>query len=578
VDYAAPLNAIAFTLRRIAGFDALAGSPAFPDLDWPTAQGVLEEAGRFSAQRLAPLDAPGDRIGAHWDDGRVTQPPLWRETYRAWADGGWMGVAQPVDQGGMGLPALLSAAVLEIWTGGCFAFALNAMLTQSVCEALRASAAPALRDAWLPHLVSGQWTATMVLTESQAGSDLGALRTRATPAGDGAYRISGSKIFISFGEHDLADNIVHLVLARLPDAPAGSAGISLFLVPKLLPGPNGALGDNGVRCVGIEDKLGLHASPTASLAFEDAVGWRVGEPNRGLAAMFLVMNRARLATGLQGVGIAEKACQQALAYARERRQGRTADGSGDGAIIGHPDVLRMLLTMRAQTAAIRALAYAAAAAIDAAEHAQDPAERAAAEARAALLTPMVKAFCTDTAFEVASLNVQVHGGMGYIEDTGAAQLMRDVRVTSIYEGTNGIQANDLVLRKVIKDAGAEAGRLIAELEQTAKLAEAQAPLQAQGLAQAAAALRRSTAWLLDNAADAPAVLASASAYLKLFATTACAGFLTKGALAGEGDPAGREFSVLAEVFAAQVLPPAIALEGVIAGGARAVLDGRDLLA
>jgi hypothetical protein len=288
--------------------------------------------------------------------------------------------------------------------------------------------------------------------------------------------------------------------------------------------------------------------------------------------MFLVMNRARLATGLQGVGIAEKACQQALAYARERRQGRTLKASGEGAIIEHPDVLRMLLTMRAQTAAIRALAYAAAAAIDESEHAADPAVRAAADARAALLTPMVKAFCTDTAFEVASLNIQAHGGMGYIEETGAAQLMRDVRVTSIYEGTNGIQANDLVLRKVIKDGGAEAYRLIAELEQTAALA------QSQALTQALAALKRSTAWLLDNAADAPVVLASATAYLKLFATAASAGLLARGALAAEADPVGREFVGLAQVFAAQLLPPAAALEQVITGGARAILDGRNLLA
>jgi acyl-CoA dehydrogenase len=579
MDYAAPLDAIAFTLRHIAGFDALVDSGAFEGLDWDTALAVLEEAGRIASERFAPLDADGDRIGARLADGAVTLPPGWPAAYRDWAGGGWSGMALPAAHGGMGLPASVAAAAMEMWTGGCYALAMGLVLSQTASEVLIASGDAALQQTWLPRLVSGEWTATMALTEPQAGTDVGALTTRAEANNDGSYRLTGSKIFISFGEHDLTDNIVHLVLARLPDAPAGTAGVSMFLAPKRLLDEGGAPGElNAVVCTGIEHKLGLRGSPTCSVSFEGSKAWLVGEANRGMAGMFLMMNRMRLTTGLQGVAIAEKAAQQALAFARDRRQGRPPGAAAGAPILEHPDVLRMVATMRAQTAAIRALAYSAAHAIDRAEHGP-PQDRAAAEARAALLTPIVKAFATDTGFEVASLNVQVHGGMGYVEETGAAQLMRDIRVASIYEGTNGVQAGDLVLRKVLKDGGAEMRRLIAELDLAVAGA---APGAAGALAEAIEALRTATAWVLREGGDPRAVLASATPYLKLCGVVICGALLAKGAAAarrmGEGaGPVGREFEALAEVYATNQLPLAGALGQAVTRGGTAVLALRDHL-
>jgi acyl-CoA dehydrogenase len=573
MDYAAPLDAIAFTLRHIAGFDGLIRSGAFEGLDWDTTAGVLEEAGRIASQRFAPLDADGDRIGARLAGGAVTLPPGWPEAYRDWAGGGWSGMGLPQAWGGMGLPASVACAAMEMWTSGCYALAMGLVLSQTASEVLIASAGDDIKQAWLPRLVSGDWTATMALTEPQAGSDVGALATRAEAADDGGYRITGSKIFISFAEHDLTDNIVHLVLARLPGAPAGTAGVSMFLVPKRLLDADGAAGAlNGVVCTGIEHKLGLRGSPTCSVSFEGARGWLVGEPHRGMAGMFPMMNRMRLTTGLQGVAIAEKATQQALAFARERRQGRPPGAPAGAPILQHPDVLRMVAVMRAQTAAIRALAYSAADAIDRAERGP-PQKRVAAEARAALLTPIVKAVCTDVGFEVASLNIQVHGGMGYVEETGAAQLMRDIRVASIYEGTNGVQAGDLVLRKVIRDGGAEASCLIAELEAIAADA---APDLAPALAEAIEALRAATAWLLAQGADTRAVLASATPYLKLFGVALCGALLAKGAaaarrLGGDAGPAGCEIEALAAVYAANQLPQALALQRTVTGGGAAIL-------
>jgi acyl-CoA dehydrogenase len=575
MDYAAPLDAIAFTLRHIAGFDALVESGAFPDLDWDTAQGVLEEAGKVASARFAPLDADGDRIGARLSNGAVTLPPGWVEAYREWAAAGWGAMALPAEHGGMGLPASVASAAMEMWTSGCYGLAMGLVLSQTAGEVLIASGDEVLQQTWLPPLVSGEWAATMALTEPQAGSDVGALTARAEANNDASYRITGSKIFISFAEHDLTDNIVHLVLARLPGAPAGTAGVSMFLVPKRLLNADGTPGElNGVICTGIEHKLGLKGSPTCSVSFEGSKGWLVGEPNRGMAGMFLMMNRMRLTTGLQGVAIAEKATQQALSFALERRQGRPPGAAPGAPIIEHPDVLRMVASMRAQTAGIRALAYSAAHAIDRAEHGAE-AERAAGEARAALLTPIVKAFCTDVGFEVASLNIQVHGGMGYIEETGAAQLLRDIRVASIYEGTNGIQAGDLVLRKVIKDGGAEAFALIDEMDAIA--ADAGAP----DVTEALATLRAATAWLLEQGADPRAALASASSYLKLFGTVICAVLLTKGAAAskklGGADPAGLRIEALAEVYAAHHLPHALAFARTVIGGGGAILAARSSL-
>ncbi len=413
---------------------------------------------------LAPLNRVGDRHGTRFEDGRVTTPPGWREAYATFTAGGWNGLSADADHGGQGLPKAIEAACTEMWSAANLSFGLCPLLTQGGIEALAAHGSDELKARYLEKLVTGEWPATMNLTEPQAGSDLALLRTRAEPVGDGSYRITGSKIYITYGEHDLAENIVHLVLARLKDAPAGTRGISLFLVPKVL--PDGSLND--LRCSGIEHKLGIHASPTCSMAFGDnggATGWLIGEANKGLACMFTMMNAARLGVGVQGVGVAEAATQKALAYAAERRQGK-AIGAAEATspIIAHPDVQRMLLTMKAYTAVSRSLCFLTAAALDAAH---GPEGRAAHD-RASLLTPVAKAFSTDIANEVASLGVQVHGGMGFVEETGAAQFMRDARILGIYEGTNGIQAIDLTARKLPLNGGATARSQIAWMRRAAE--------------------------------------------------------------------------------------------------------------
>ena len=413
---------------------------------------ILQEAGRFASEVLAPLNAVGDRHGTPFKDGRITMPPGWKEAYRAWAAAGWNAVSAPEQWGGQALPHAINAACIEMWNSASMAFGIGPVLTMGAVEAFAAAGSEELKRIYLPKLVSGEWMGTMQLTEPQAGSEVGALRTRAERASDGSYRITGQKIFITYGEHELTDNIIHFVLARLPDAPAGNRGISLFLVPKFLVNADGTLGQrNDVRAHSIEHKLGIHASPTCTMVYGDnggAVGYLIGEENRGLAVMFMMMNLARLAVGLQGVGIAERATQQALAYARERKQGRAAGATGSSAIIEHPDVKRMLMTMRAQTRAARSICYATAGAIDRGD-----------DERASLLTPVAKAFSTDIGVEVASLGIQVHGGMGFIEETGAAQHLRDARIAAIYEGTNGIQALDLVTRKLPMSGGAAGARL-----------------------------------------------------------------------------------------------------------------------
>ncbi len=420
---------------------------------------------------IAPLNTVGDRQGARFNDGAVIMPPGWKDAYRAWTQAGWNGLASPAQWGGQDLPQAVNAACIEMWNSAAMAFGLGPVLTMAGVDALAAHGSDELKRNYLPKLVSGEWMGTMQLTEPQAGSDVGALRTRAERAADGSYRITGQKIFITYGEHDLTDNIIHFVLARLPDAPPGTKGISLFLVPKFLLKPDGSPGArNDVRAHSIEHKLGIHASPTCTMVFGDkggAVGYLIGEENRGMACMFTMMNQARLAVALQGVAIAERATQQALAYAHERKQGR-AIGARDGPspIIAHPDVKRMLLTMRALTHAARAICYATAVALDRAERGADAAARKAAHERASLLTPVAKAFSTDIGTEVASLGIQVHGGMGYIEETGAAQHYRDSRIAAIYEGTNGIQAIDLVTRKLPMSGGASVKALIAELRHT----------------------------------------------------------------------------------------------------------------
>ncbi|MGH8639218.1 MAG: acyl-CoA dehydrogenase family protein, partial [Burkholderiales bacterium] len=452
MTYRAPVPDIAFALKHAAGFRWALEEGIYGELAEDTVDAVLEEAGRFATEVLAPLNTIGDRHGARFKDGAVATPPGWKEAYRDWAAAGWNGLAAPDAWGGQALPHALNAACLEMWNAASMAFGIGPVLTMAAIDALVTHGGEALQRAYLPKLVSGEWMGTMQLTEPQAGSDVGALRTRAERAPDGSYRITGQKIFITYGEHDFTDNIIHLVLARLPDAPAGTRGVSLFLVPKFLPDAGGAPGKrNDVRAHSIEHKLGIHASPTCTMVFGDeggATGFLVGEENRGMACMFTMMNQARLAVALQGVGIAERATQQALAYARERKQGRAVGPKeASSPIIAHPDVKRMLLTMRALTGAARAICYANAVAIDRAHRAADEAVRKAAHERASLLTPVAKAFATDIGTEVASLGVQVHGGMGYVEETGAAQHYRDARIAAIYEGTNGIQAIDLVTRK-----------------------------------------------------------------------------------------------------------------------------------
>src|SRR5499425_1005606 len=477
MSYRAPVGDIAFTLKHAAGLKNALAEGIYGDLDEETVDSVLAEAGRYASDVIAPLNSVGDKFGTPFKDGKVTTPPGWKEAYTDWAAAGWNGLAAPADWGGQDLPHALNAACIEMWNSAAMAFGLGPVLTMAAVDALAAHGSDELKRAYLPKLVSGEWMGTMQLTEPQAGSDVGALRTKAERAADGSYRIAGSKIFITYGEHDLTDNIIHMVLARVSGAPPGTKGLSLFLVPKFLVNADGSLGRrNDARAHSIEHKLGIHASPTCTMVYGDhggATGFLVGEENRGMACMFTMMNQARLSVALQGVAIAERATQQALAYARERKQGRaTGVESGSSPIIAHPDVKRMLLTMRALTRAARSLCYATAVALDRAQRSPDEAARQAAHERASLLTPVAKAFSTDSGTEVASLAVQVHGGMGYIEETGAAQHYRDARIAAIYEGTNGIQALDLVSRKLPMADGAVVARYIDELRATVKAVQA----------------------------------------------------------------------------------------------------------
>ncbi|MBI3936883.1 MAG: acyl-CoA dehydrogenase, partial [Betaproteobacteria bacterium] len=443
--YTAPLADMRFVIKELVGLDRIAALPGCEEASAEVVDAVLEEAGKFASEVLAPLNPIGDREGARLENGRVFAPPGFKEAYRKFIEGGWNGLSGRPEHGGQGLPHLVATPVAEMWNSANLAFCLCPMLTSGVLEALRLHGSAEQQSRYLPKLTSGEWCGTMNLTEPQAGSDLSAVRTRAIPEGD-HYRIHGTKIFITWGEHDLAENIAHLVLARTPGAPEGVKGISLFIAPKFLVNPDGSPGErNDIRCVSIERKLGIHASPTCVLAYGDgkgAIGHLVGEENHGLEYMFTMMNHARLAVGVEGVAIAERAHQQALAYAKTRVQGwEVGQRSGDRVtIIHHPDVRRMLLSMKAQTEAMRALAYAAAAALDQAKHQPDPAERRRQQALVDLLTPLVKGWCTEQAVEIASTGIQVHGGVGFVEETGAAQLLRDARITTIYEGTTGIQA------------------------------------------------------------------------------------------------------------------------------------------
>jgi acyl-CoA dehydrogenase len=588
--YRAPVEDIVFTLKHAAGFANARADGLYEDLTDDLLDAVLGEAGRFASEVLAPLNAPGDRYGTPFRDGEVTMPPGWKQAYRDWAAAGWNGVAAPTEWGGQGLPRAVNAACIEMWNSAAMAFGLGPVLTMAAVDSLAAFGTEELKKTYLPKLVSGEWTGTMELTEPQAGSDVGALRTRAERAPDCSYRITGSKIFITYGEHDLTDNIVHFVLARVAGAPDGTKGLSLFLIPKFLVGPNGRLGArNDLRANRIEHKLGMHASPTCHMVYGDhggCVGYLVGEENGGMAAMFTMMNEARLAVGLQGVAIAETATQQAIAYARERRQGRSS-GMGPTEsvpIAAHVDVRRMLLTMRSLTRAARAICFATAVALDRSYLAGDAAARKAAYERVALLTPVAKAFSTDIGTEVASLSIQVHGGTGYIEETGAAQHYRDARIAQIYEGTNGIQAIDLVTRKVSLSDGAAVRGYIEELRRTvAAVRAANDPaFGATGtrLAEAADSLAEATEWVLAALATKPdAALAGATTYLRLFASAAGGCMLADEALAAArrggdtgADDADRPGRVaIARFFAENLAVQAPALMRIVTEGADAVL-------
>ena len=568
-----------FALDAVAGLADVARLPgcaeATPEL---TAQ-VLEEGGKFAANVLAPLYRSGDMEGARLENGVVRTPRGWAEAYKAFVDGGWPGVPFDADHGGQGLPWTLATPLAEMWNAANLGWALCPMLTAGAAEALAAHGTPWQKATLLPRLVSGEWTGTMNLTEPQAGSDLGAIRCRAVPDG-GAYRLTGQKIFITYGEHELTENIVHLVLARTPDAPMGVRGISLFAVPKYLVGADGRPGArNDLRCVRLESKLGIHASPTCVMAYgEDggALGTLVGEEGRGLECMFTMMNNERLAVGLQGVAVAERAYQLARAYARERRQGRDgATGEAHVPIIRHADVRRMLMTMRALTEAGRALCYAVAAELDRAKRHPDEDARKESLALVDFLTPVVKAWCTDTGVEVASTGIQVHGGMGFIEDTGAAQILRDARITPIYEGTNGIQARDLVGRKLLREGGTTARRLAALVSASASHLTGELAPIGQGLARAVAAFDAATTALLTAGARAPEEAAAVAVpYLDLVGVLA-GGWVMARAAAADGVAASPAFRsakrATARFYADAILPRTEALAVIVrTGGASAL--------
>jgi alkylation response protein AidB-like acyl-CoA dehydrogenase len=574
MTYRAPVHDIAFTLNHSAGFGKALDDGLYGDLDAATVEAVLEEAGKFAGDVIAPLNRAGDQFGTPFKDGAVTMPPGWKNAYTSWAAAGWNGLASPADFGGQELPQAVNAACIEMWNAASMAFGIGPVLTMAAVDALHDFGSDELQQKYLPKLVSGEWMGTMQLTEPQAGSDVGALRAKAERAGDGTYRITGQKIFITYGEHDLTDNIIHFVLARLPDAPAGTKGISLFLVPKFL--PDGARND--VRAHSVEHKMGIHASPTCTMVYGDkggATGWLIGKEHEGMRCMFTMMNRARLAVGLSGVAIAERATQQALAYARDRTQGKAA-------IIGYPDVKRMLLTMRALTYAARTICYATAVALDRSQRSKTDAARKAGDERASLLTPVAKAFSTDIGIEVASLGVQVHGGMGFIEETGAAQHYRDARIAAIYEGTNGIQALDLVTRKVPLNDGGAVNGYIDELRGIVGRVKAvnDPALGETGarLGEAVESLARATQWLLAQKSSDSA-LAGATPYLRLFGATAGGCMMAEDALASLRDgSAGASRIALARFFAENVAVQSGGLEREVIEGADSVNKGEAALA
>jgi acyl-CoA dehydrogenase len=563
-------------MNELAGLADIVAYPSYAQagVDVDLAPAILEESAKFNQDVIAPLNWPGDQNPSSWKDGVVTTTPGFKEAFEQFAAAGWQGVVHPAEFGGQGLPKLIAAACFEMVHSASLSFALCPMLTDGAIEALLTAASPEIRAQYVPNMISGEWTGSMCLTEPQAGSDLSMVRSKAVPEGDGTYKIFGTKIYITYGEHDMAKNIVHLVLARTPDAPEGVKGISLFVVPKFLVNADSSLGEhNDVHCVSIEHKLGIKASPTAVLQFGDhggAIAYLVGEENRGLEYMFVMMNAARFAVGMQGIAVAERAYQKAVQYAKDRVQSRDLDGSaGPVAIIHQPDVKRMLMTMRSYTEACRALAYYAAAANDAQHASSDETERKSSQAIYEFLVPIVKGFCTEMSIEVASLGIQVHGGMGFIEETGAAQHYRDARILTIYEGTTAIQANDLLSRKTVRDGGATAKVLLQKMAETEKQLLASGSVDAQAVLKqltiGRAAFEEVLAYILANAkTDTKAVYAGSFAYLRLSGLVLGSWQMARSLLAAErlrdSDPTFYNAKITtARFFAENLLPQASAL-------------------
>ncbi|ANB72148.1 acyl-CoA dehydrogenase [Paraburkholderia phytofirmans OLGA172] len=586
MTYTAPVKDMLFVINELAGFDEVAALPGFEDAGAETTQAVLEEAARFNGKVLAPLNFEGDKHANAWRDGQVTTTPGFKEAFRQFAEGGWQGLMHPVEFGGQGLPKLVATPCMEMRNAANLSFALCPLLTDGAIEALLTAGSDELKQRYVPKLISGEWTGTMNLTEPQAGSDLSLVRTRAELQADGTYKVFGTKIFITWGEHDMAENIVHLVLARTPNAPEGVKGISLFVVPKFMVGDDGSLGTrNDVYCVSIEHKLGIKASPTAVLQYGDhggATGYLVGEENHGLQYMFIMMNASRFAVGIQGVGVADRAYQKAAAYAKERVQSCPVDGSTKQSvtIIHHPDVRRMLASMRALTEGARALAYVAAAHCDIAHRHADAATRAGHQAIYEYLVPVVKGWSTELSIDVASLGVQVHGGMGFIEETGAAQYYRDARILTIYEGTTAIQANDLVGRKTARDGGATARVILAQVDETIVALERHAAYAAdpafksmhRHLSAGRDALAHGVDFVVANTKSDPnAVFVGSVPYLKL-AGIVLSGWQMARALLVATDKQSDDPSfygakrATAHFFSDHILPQAPALEASIVSG------------
>jgi 3-(methylthio)propanoyl-CoA dehydrogenase len=588
-EYSAPLRDMKFVIKELVGLDQISELPGCEEATPDLIDAVFEEAGKFAAGALSPLNYSGDQQGCKLDDGVVTTAAGFKDAYREFITAGWTALGGNPQWGGQGLPHIVSGLVSEIWNGANMAFCLCPMLSTGVVNALVRHGSEPQQQTYLEKLISGEWTGTMNLTEPQAGSDLSAVRTRAVPEGD-HYRVFGTKIFITWGEHDMVDNIIHLVLARTPDAPEGVKGISLFIVPKYLVGKDGSLGArNDVKCVSIEHKLGIHASPTCVMAFgekDGAIGYMVGEENRGLEYMFTMMNFARLEVGIEGVAIAERAYQRALAYAKERVQGRPI-GVRSGArvpIVHHPDVRRMLMTMKAYTEAMRALAATACGVLDRAHHHPDRAERMQWQSVFDLLTPVVKGWCTELSIDIASLGVQVHGGMGFVEETGAAQHLRDARITTIYEGTTGIQANDLIGRKVAAEKGVTAKGVIAQMREfDRQLGTIQHPALSsihRSLSAGIDALAEATEWVLATYAANPAAAGAGSVpYLKLWGTVAGGWQMARAAAIAKQrlDEGAQDVDfyrakiATARFYAEHILPHALAYKAAIVTGADSTL-------